>query len=58
MSEAKYTLKPYYGVGAYVLQHGTIVKIADNGQPVVVAKFLDQSGKDYPGTLQIEEVQE
>lgn len=55
MSEAKFTLKTYTGVGSGVFKHGTIVKVVD-GQPVVVGSFHDDSGKDYPGTVQIEEV--
>lgn len=55
MSEAKYTLSNYTGVGSGVFKHGTIVKIVD-GKPVVVGHFDDDSGKDYPGTVQIEEV--
>lgn len=53
--EAKYTLKTYTGVGSGVYKHGTIVKMVD-GQPVVVGHFDDDSGKEYPGTVQIEEV--
>lgn len=55
MSKAKYTLKTYTGVGSGVYKHGTIIKVVD-GQPVVVGHFDDDSGKDYPGTVQIEEV--
>lgn len=55
MGEAKYTLETYTGVGSGVYKHGTIVKVVD-GQPVVVGHFDDDSGKDYPGTVQIEEV--
>lgn len=55
MGEAKYTLKPYNGVGSMVYKHGTIVKVVD-GQPVVVGSFHDASGAEYPGTVQIEEV--
>lgn len=55
MGEAKYTLKPYTGVGSMVYKHGTIVKVVD-GQPVVVGSFHDDSGAEYPGTVQIEEV--
>lgn len=55
MSEAKYTLSNYTGVGSGVFKHGTIVKIVDD-KPVVVGHFDDDSGKDYPGTVQIEEV--
>ena len=54
MSEAKFTLKTYTGVGSGVFKHGTIVKIVD-GKPVVVGTFHDDTGKDYPGTVQIEE---
>ncbi|HYG84607.1 MAG TPA: hypothetical protein VD907_07075 [Verrucomicrobiae bacterium] len=57
MAEAKYTLKLYTGVGSGVYKHGTIVKVVD-GKPVVVGHFDDQSGKDYPGTVQIEEVKQ
>lgn len=53
MGESKYTLKTYTGVGSGVYKHGTIVKVVD-GQPVVVGSFHDESGKDYPGTVQIE----
>ncbi len=53
-AEKRYTLKQYTGVGSGVFKHGTIVKVVD-GQPVVVGNF-DDSGKEYPGTLQIEEV--
>lgn len=55
MAEAKYTLKTYTGVGSGVFKHGTIVKVVD-GQPVVVGNF-DDSGKEFPGTLEIEKVQ-
>lgn len=55
MNGNQYTLKPYTGVGSGVLKHGTIVKVVNN-QPVVVGHFDDDSGKEYPGTLQIEEV--
>lgn len=51
----KYTLKTYAGVGSGVYKHGTIVKVV-NGLPVVIGHFDDDSGKDYPGTVQIEEV--
>jgi len=53
-TNSEYTLKPYTGVGSGVLKHGTIVKVVDE-QPVVVGHFDDDSGKDYPGTVQIEE---
>lgn len=53
--DTKYTLKTYTGVGSGVYKHGTIVKVVD-GQPVVVGHFDDDSGKEYPGTVQIEEV--
>jgi len=56
MSEAKYTLETYTGVGSGVYKHGTIVKVVD-GQPVVVGHFDDDSGKEYPGTVEIKEVQ-
>lgn len=55
MGDAKYTLKTYTGVGSGVYRHGTIVKVVD-GQPVVVGHFDDDSGAQYPGTVQIEEV--
>lgn len=55
MPETKYTLKTYTGVGSGVLKHGSIVKVVD-GQPVVVGHFDDDSGAEYPGTVQIEEV--
>lgn len=54
MSETKYTLSTYTGVGSGVLKHGTIVKIVD-GQPVVVGHFDDESGAEYPGTVEIKE---
>lgn len=53
MSESQHTLKTYTGVGSGVYKHGTIVKVVD-GRPVVVGHFDDDSGKDYPGTVQIE----
>lgn len=56
MSEAKYTLETYTGVGSGVYKHGTIVKVVD-GQPVVVGHFDDDSGAEYPGTVEIKEVQ-
>lgn len=56
MGDAKYTLETYTGVGSGVYKHGTIVKVVD-GQPVVVGHFDDESGKDYPGTVQIKEVE-
>ena len=55
MGEAKYTLSTYTGVGSGVYKHGTIVKVVDD-RPVVVGHFDDDSGKEYPGTVQIEEV--
>lgn len=55
MSEAKYTLETYTGVGSGVYKHGTIVKVVD-GQPVVVGHFDDDSGAEYPGTVEIKEV--
>ena len=55
LNEAKYTLKTYTGVGSGVYKHGTIVKVVD-GQPVTVGHFDDDSGAEYPGTVQIEEV--
>lgn len=51
---AKYTLSTYTGVGSGVFKHGTIVRVQD-GQPVVVGHFDDDSGKDYPGTVEIKE---
>lgn len=54
-TDVKYTLRTYTGVGSGVYKHGTIVKVVD-GQPVVVGTFHDDSGKEYPGTVQIEEV--
>lgn len=53
--DTKYTLKTYTGVGSGVYKHGTIVKVVD-GKPVVVGHFDDDSGAQYPGTVQIEEV--
>lgn len=53
--EIIYTLQPYKGVGSGVYKHGTIVKVVD-GKPVVVGHFDDDSGKEYSGTVQIEEV--
>ena len=53
--DTKYTLKTYTGVGSGVYKHGTIVKVVD-GKPVVVGNFHDDSGKDYPGTVEIVEV--
>ena len=55
LNRASYTLKAYNGVGSGVYKHGTIVKVVD-GRPIVVGNFHDESGKDYPGTVQIEEV--
>jgi hypothetical protein len=54
MTDAKYTLVNYTGVGSGVYKHGTIVKVVD-GQPVVVGHFDDDSGAEYPGTLEIKE---
>jgi hypothetical protein len=54
-SNSSYTLKPYTGNGSGVLKHGTIVKLVDD-KPVVVGHFDDDSGAEYPGTVQIEEV--
>lgn len=54
--EIKYTLSTYDGVGSGVYKHGTIVKVVDD-QPVVVGRFDDDSGKDYPFTVEIKEVQ-
>ena len=56
MSEAKYTLETYTGVGSGVLKHGTIVKVVD-GNPVVVGHFDDDTGKEYPGTVEIKEAE-
>lgn len=56
LKEKQYTLKPYNGVGSMVYKHGTIVKVNEDGQPVVVGSFHDDSGAEYPGTVQIEEV--
>lgn len=53
MDQAKYTLSTYTGVGSGVYKHGTIVKVVD-GQPVVVGQFNDETGAEYPGTVQIE----
>lgn len=53
----KFTLKTYTGVGSGVFKHGTIVKVVD-GQPVVVGSFHDDSGAEYPGTVQIEKVEQ
>lgn len=55
MADAKYNLSTYEGVGAHVYKHGTIVKVVDD-KPVIVGTFHDDSGVEYPGTLQIEEV--
>lgn len=54
-NNTKYTLSTYTGVGSGVFKHGTIVKVVD-GQPVVVGSFHDDSGAEYPGTVQIEKV--
>lgn len=51
----KYTLETYTGVGSGVYKHGTIVRVVDD-QPVIVGHFDDDSGKDYPGTVEIKEV--
>jgi hypothetical protein len=56
MGNSKYTLSTYTGVGSGVLKHGTIVKVVD-GKAIVVGHFDDDSGKDYPGTVEIKEVQ-
>jgi ammonia channel protein AmtB len=56
MANSKYTLETYTGVGSGVLKHGTIVKVVD-GKATVVGHFDDDSGKDYPGTVEIKEVQ-
>lgn len=53
-SNTSYTLKPYAGVGSGVLKHGTIVKVVDD-KPVVVGHFNDDSGAEYPGTVEIKE---
>lgn len=55
-TEIKYTLTPYTGVGSGVYKHGTIVKVI-NGNPVVVGHFDDDSGAEYPGTVEIKAVQ-
>ena len=55
LNKVTHTLTTYTGIGAYVYKHGTIVKVVD-GQPVVVGSFHDDSGKDYPGTVEIKEV--
>lgn len=52
--QANYTLKPYTGTGSGVFKHGTIVKVVDD-KPVVVGHFDDETGAEYPGTVQIEE---
>jgi hypothetical protein len=56
MEKSKYTLETYTGVGSGVFKHGTIVKVVD-GQPVVVGHFDDDSGKDYPGTVEIKDAE-
>ena len=53
---ARFVLKPYTGVGSGVYKHGTIVKVI-NGNPVVVGNFDDDSGAEYPGTVEIKAVQ-
>ena len=55
-TEIKHTLTPYTGVGSGVYKHGTIVKVI-NGNPVVVGHFDDDSGAEYPGTVEIKAVQ-
>ena len=51
-NNTKYTLQTYTDVGSGVFKHGTIVKVVD-GKPVVVGHFDDETGKDYPGTLEL-----
>lgn len=53
LNDTKFTLKTYTGVGSGVYKHGTIVKMVD-GQPVIVGHFDDETGAEYPGTVQIE----
>jgi len=55
-NEAKYTLVPYTGTGSGVYKHGTIVKVDASGNPTVVGHFDDDSGKEFPGTMQISEI--
>lgn len=54
MSNSQYTLKTYTGTGSGVYKHGTIIRIRD-GQPVVIGSFDDDSGKEFPGTVVLEE---
>lgn len=54
-SDANHTLHTYTGVGSGVYKHGTIVKVVDN-IPVVVGHFDDDSGQEYPGTVEIVKV--
>lgn len=56
MGESKYTLSTYTGVGSGVFKHGTIVKVDEKGNVIPVGHFDDDSGKDYPGTVEIKEV--
>lgn len=56
MDDTKFTLKTYTGVGSGVYKHGTIVKVDADGTPTIVGHLDDDTGKDYPGTVQIEEV--
>lgn len=56
MGNSKYTLETYTGVGSGVFKHGTIVKVDDKGNVIPVGHFDDDSGKDYPGTVEIKEV--
>lgn len=56
MDETKYTLKTYTGVGSGVYKHGTIVKVVNN-QPVVVGHFDNDNGVEYPGTVEVKEVE-
>ena len=48
-----YTLEPYTGIGSYVYKHGSIVRMNDDGTPVVVGHFDDDSGDLYSGTMLI-----
>lgn len=43
-------IEPWTGVGSGVYKHGTIVRVNDEGQPVVIGHFDDETGKDHPGT--------
>jgi hypothetical protein len=46
------SLIPYTGIGSGVYKHGTIVKIED-GKPVVIGHFDDETGATYPGTWEL-----